>query len=87
VVLPSTDIKLYPNPADDLVYIESESFDPSQMSQTEIFDLNGRKVLQADNYFTEGRWQINVKSLPSGIYSLRFSTHEGICRTVKLIKK
>lgn len=87
VILPSTDIKIYPNPADDLVYIESESFDPSSLSQTEIFDLNGRRVLQADNYFTEGRWQINVKTLPSGIYSLRFSTEDGICRTVKLIKK
>ena len=56
------EIRIYPNPAYDLVHISS----PIELI-TEVMDISGRKIMQTRLP------QLNVSSLQSGIYILRMS--------------
>ncbi|RRO24397.1 T9SS-dependent M36 family metallopeptidase [Flavobacteriaceae bacterium 14752] len=65
----ASSLKVYPNPADDIISIESIS-GRIQNANLKIYDLNGRLVLnQAINF--NNKQQINVSELSSGIYVLK----------------
>lgn len=63
-------IKIYPNPAKDLLNIETQTND---LSQTKLIDQNGRIVMTWDKLPNN----INVSSLPQGNYYLQINTPQG----------
>jgi hypothetical protein len=72
----STTLEIYPNPANDNVYITSNSM----IAHAEIFDLQGRKLL--DKTFTPARQQtLSIKELPAGVYVVK--TNGSVLRLVK----
>ena len=75
-------IALFPNPAQDILNIESPKVEIQQIT---ITDLRGRKVLtqQVDNATNT---QVNISSLKSSVYFINISTAQGSI-TKKIIKK
>lgn len=59
--------KLYPNPTTGVVTLSSDFADP-RIRLVEVYDMQGRKVLDA---LTNSSTSIDISELPSGVYSLR----------------
>ena len=74
------EFSFYPNPVKDLLHIESPQ---SEIQKFEIFDMNGKQVLQSD---LVGQETIDVSQLKSGVYLLQVETIEGKA-TRKLVKE
>lgn len=73
--------KLYPNPANNLIYIE---FNNSTNANLDIVDINGR-ILEKQNLNNTTNI-ININHLPKGIYLFKIYTNEGIS-TKKVVKE
>lgn len=70
-----TDFQLFPNPANSQVALHWEG-DADALAQVQIFDLNGRVLL---NRKVKGlHAQLDVSSLPNGLYTLRLRNNEKI---------
>jgi Secretion system C-terminal sorting domain len=67
--------KIYPNPATDVLNIETDN----ELKSAEIYSLLGQKVL------TSNSKQINVSSLAKGIYMVRIENENNAVGTQKLI--
>lgn len=76
-----TNFKIYPNPAKDIVNIKSGT--NFEVVSAEIFDLNGRKILES----TVVNESFSVQSLTTGTYILLAKDSEGTLSTHKLIKQ
>ncbi len=65
--------KVYPNPANDFIALEV-SAQKSGLGMVEIFNIQGRKVLEQtfrlDGFFNES---LHISDLPRGMYQLRIS--------------
>ncbi len=59
-----SDIRVFPNPAVDVLYVETE--ESAESARFEIRDLQGRKVFSVN--LTGTRNQIPVGNLPGGVY-------------------
>lgn len=68
-------VKLYPNPTNDIT-----SFSEILIIKTEVFNINGRKVLSSEAN------SISTKTLSKGIYIIKGTTSENISITKKLVK-
>lgn len=75
----SDHIKVYPNPANDVLFVESRI--PGEVM---IFSFSGKKVLTQS--MVPSRNEIDVSSLISGVYLLRFET-DGTSKTIPFVKK
>jgi len=71
-------IQLYPNPAQNTLYIETNS----NYQQIEVLDVTGRKVVVNAN----GVKSIDVANLSAGTYWVRLSGEEGM-QTKQFIKQ
>jgi len=69
--LASSELKLYPNPANDLLNIESELI----INSIQVFDFFGRKVAELKYNNIN---QIDVSKLQAGNYILELNTDKGI---------
>ncbi len=67
-------LKIYPNPADDLIKIENAA------GHIMIFDINGKKV--KDLRLSEGNNEIDISGLKSGMYFITDGA-----KTAKIVKK
>ncbi|MGM0650540.1 MAG: T9SS type A sorting domain-containing protein [Bacteroidota bacterium] len=74
----NNDLNIYPNPASDIVYIESGD----RISKIQMFDLTGRTILRKQ--VNKTMLDINVNDLPEGHYMLHVTTNKNDY-TVKLI--
>ncbi len=63
-------LRVYPNPANDRVYIESNG---GTIDQVQVYDIQGRLLLDHPGD-TSGRVQLNVSSLSPGIYVMQVSS-------------
>jgi|GEM_PF-6322499 len=63
-------IKVYPNPANDFIYIEGDML--SHTAEYEIYDLGGRLRLKENNISST---PINVSTLEAGIYFYKITDH------------
>jgi hypothetical protein len=81
--LKNDDILLYPNPAKDKFTVQSLKFKVGYAT-FEIYDLNGRKLLEKNFPAGSENVEIDVSSLQSGIYFCRL-TSENKSTTKKLI--
>lgn len=70
-------LNVYPNPTQDLLYIDSES----DILSVTLFDA------QEKNIITVYTFPLNMKNLPSGVYQLNVETNSGtlIKSVVKII--
>lgn len=82
-ILESTikNITVYPNPATDMIYIN----DANGISMINITNLIGQKVMQIPVSGADAN--INVSSLPDGIYFISMFNENGIQSTKKFIKE
>ncbi|HXC05218.1 MAG TPA: arabinofuranosidase catalytic domain-containing protein [Bacteroidia bacterium] len=72
----------YPNPAQDLVYIQCEG---KEIITVELSDLTGRSVMPVQHIsLMQNQGTIDIHSLRPGIYHLRYTTDTGI-KTIKLL--
>lgn len=74
-----SDITVYPNPANEMLYISSES---SEFKQIQLLDLNGRRVRFIAN--PKQLEVLNVADLSKNVYFLIVETNEGI-KTQKVV--
>jgi|GEM_PF-2974537 len=66
-------IKLYPNPANDLVVIEFLQSHDQMPQSLQILDLNGRLMKEVTQFEKTGKFiYLDVNGLPSGQYFVRF---------------
>ncbi len=63
------DLKVYPNPAKDILNIEFTS-ETTSKTKFDIFNLNGRLVKTVNLESTDNHYQINIQDLASGAYIL-----------------
>lgn len=73
----AAEIKLYPNPADDKLYIETED----EIMSIQVYDINGRGINVSYNSNS-----INTSPLSAGIYTIKINTARGTS-THKVLKR
>lgn len=73
------EIKIYPNPASDYIYIENMA----KNAKIEIFTLDG-KLQQAFNI--KGNISLNIKNLADGLYLVKMQTDKGVV-VMKFLKQ
>ena len=80
---PSTEIRLYPNPATDKIIID---FSENIYSEVliELFNANGVKV-QVSTQFVNGALQVNRNDLPAGLYFVKITQGNRIVSTNRMI--
>ncbi len=71
----NNDIQTYPNPATNLITIESSTY----ISEIELFDVNGKLQLSSKN-INKKNTQLLVSDLSSGMYSLAVHTNGNIIK-------
>lgn len=74
-------ISVYPNPAHEIIYIESKDDDVTRVT---IYDLQSRRLLTHDNV-QEGVQQLDIAQFMNGIYLVEINTRNGISQKLKLI--
>jgi photosystem II stability/assembly factor-like uncharacterized protein len=71
-ILSAPEVKLFPSPARDYIFVEFSNNEPGRGYQLVVIDQNGRPVLQQKG---EGSGRVvnrlNVASLPAGIYHVK----------------
>jgi len=70
VAVTEKSVELFPNPASDIIHIRTTGF---TLSHIRMIDLQGRVLLSEDGDHHE----IDVTSLPSGMYLLQLSANDG----------
>ena len=84
ILLDGDQLSVYPNPATDLLNIESLD-QAVQMEQISIFNSQGQLVLGHQVQHLVGKAQINVGHLPTGIYLVQVRTAKGVMAKKVLI--
>jgi hypothetical protein len=77
ISLDENTVKLYPNPATDVVNIKTNQ----TIKNVAVFNVNGQKVLDIAN-----QSQINISNLPTGMYFLNINTNQSN-QTIKILKQ
>jgi hypothetical protein len=78
--LKTDNILLFPNPANDLIYIQS----PKASGQIKLFDING-KLLRSESFLANS--MINISDLATGIYIVQVLSDNMIKHTKLVIKR
>lgn len=80
---PQNDITIHPNPATDMVRVESGE---RNVESIEVIDLHGRIVMRQQSITPHSSIHINVSTLTPGIYLVRVTSNNSV-QTKKLIIK
>ena len=72
--LPGLEFKVYPNPADYIIYIQSKGRTDVKL-QFVLFDVNGKKLL--NKKFIENPTELNMAQYAAGNYFLSITTIDG----------
>lgn len=78
------DMRLYPNPAHDMVTVELTSEQSSATCQVDLLDAAGRSLMRRT--VVGNTCQLSLQSLPAGVYLLRVTTPDGVA-TRQLLKR
>lgn len=73
-------LKVYPNPAHDILHIEPQYL----AGVLEVFTLEGKLILNRDFRSSDGKADINISEWPRGIYNLRWTGNTGT-QTVRIV--
>jgi len=75
-------VNVYPNPTTDIVNIETDE----KLTTYKIFNESAQQIMGRGQIY-EGKYQINLEELPSGVYFILIKTETGKATTLKVIKK
>jgi len=75
-----TEMKLYPNPVDDILNLE---FEDSSHREITVFDINGKFIFRKNT--SEAKVQLNVDQLSQGIYFVSIFNTNSSSKIVKRI--
>jgi hypothetical protein len=78
----SSKLAIYPNPATDLLLIESSD---KMINEIKIINVKGEKILKIQNFESKNN-PLNIRHLASGIYFLIAKTEKGNITFKKFIK-
>lgn len=78
-------VKIYPNPVVHLATVEVPGY--ITKASIMVFDMAGRKCLQKDIVFFNGRYNLNVNSLPSGFYKVAIVTDQQCLNSSMIVNK
>lgn len=73
------DMKVYPNPAKDYLRVEI----PDGRYSMQLLDVNGRVMNQTA---IDGASQLEVQSLPTGVYFLKLTNSTEVTQTIRFVK-
>src|SRR5690606_34496188 len=73
----NSQIQIYPNPTNAILNIASQS----EILQLNLYDLSGKRISVSKNS------QMNISTLPKGVYILNILTKDGKKTTRKIIKE
>ncbi len=77
-------VKIYPNPTQGLLILESQGFDMDKLPEYEVYTLSGSLLMRVEAM--ENRQQIDLSKEPAGIYLLRIKSG-ALQREWKIIKQ
>ncbi|MEL6637070.1 MAG: T9SS type A sorting domain-containing protein [Bacteroidota bacterium] len=71
-------LRLFPNPATDVLTLEWPAGVSTDQARLEIFDIQGRRYLREDRprFSTDQHLQLSVANLPPGLYQVLLRTEE-----------
>ncbi len=80
-------ISVYPNPSSDFINLETKEF--NRNLKVLLFDINGIQNIQSTSFNSEGKIQIPVQNLITGIYFIKIIDEQAPEKTqiFKIIKK
>lgn len=81
---PLSQVKIYPNPAHDLVWVKSYN---QPMTGLEIYDLQGKLLQQEQFYVAVTEHQMPLSALPAGLYLVIVKHAGGLSRELLLIDR
>lgn len=76
-------VNLFPNPADQTLFVEQDFIDRSGVPVFEVIDVRGRKILSGTLTGNE----VNVSGLQSGVYVIRFIDNGELLGRGRFIKR
>jgi len=80
-MLETAQLKIYPNPSNDTLFIECEDF----LSLTiKIYNMQGKEILSQN---VEGKTEINISHLPDGVYIVNAISKDKIIESIKIVKQ
>jgi len=77
----SESILIYPNPSQDVIYINYEDMEKTDVT---IYDLSGKEVLH-QNFANNNNIKLNVSSLKRGTYILKIKANEAQSKTQVIV--
>ncbi len=78
-------LKIYPNPAGDMIWIETSGIATARNAAVEVYDLSGKTGSRHFLHSEGNLLDVDTSDLPAGMYLLRLRTAAGV-RTGKFIK-
>ena len=82
--IPVLDAAVYPNPADDRVFMELET--PRAMNSLVLYDMNGRMVREYAGGGAQVQYELDLSGLAAGTYVLRGQSSQGELVVTRIIK-
>lgn len=79
------DLKVYPNPAGDAVWLESNGAN-AKLLRASVVDATGRRQVEREWEFSASRIQLDLRGLPTGAYILVLENDRGGRAVRRLIK-
>lgn len=76
----SSKVKVYPNPSNEVFYIDTDS-----RSEIVVFDLVGKIIRTM--HVNSGTSKLEVSNFPSGMYLMKVTNENNQTKTIKLIKE
>lgn len=70
-------LKLYPQPANDFLSIETPVSDEGLFTRLSVCNAIGQAIREEELHFNNGSLKLSVADLPEGFYTLQFSTSKG----------
>ena len=70
------DFNIYPNPADNSIYIQMLDQSYKDLVDLNIMDLRGRTVLKQTNIIQNGSCFLNIQQLSKGVYMVNLRSDE-----------
>ena len=83
---PLASLAVFPNPASEVISFDNNSGN-LEITRCIITSMEGRELISTEPVVSQGRWQLNVATLPDGIYILRVITPTGTLNRKIVIKK
>jgi len=80
---PGYEFNLYPNPAQERVYVQIDEDLDFDILDIEVFDLNGRRVIYTQTAIAQT--SLNLSGLEKGVYVVKMTTRGEVVNNSKLI--